>query len=129
MSNNKYESEIMKDIPLLYEKMSHCISTKLLLQDGIMRERDLMDELNFFIRADAILVKAGNKPKYDAVSMEANVGRHQNNIILFKEKMQREDDMIKSIKDIIKVLEEDLKRPDVIEMDMRKKPQFRDIEG
>lgn len=127
MATQENEVEILRDIPRLYEKIAACNATKASLQEGVFKERELIEELHFYIRADADLVKVGLKPRYETAAMEENIVRHRKNIELFKEKMANEDSLIASVKEIIKVLEQDLKRPEEIIIDMRQPPQFRNM--
>jgi hypothetical protein len=76
-------------------------------------------ELNFYIREDKLRVKEGLKPKYELPAMEANIERHHTNIKMFEEKMKQEDETIVRIKGMISVLEEDMKPPKEIIIDMR----------
>lgn len=121
------EVEIKRDIPKLYEKIELCHRAKTDLERHIGLEKQSAMELNFYIREDKYRIKDGLKPKYEVTAMEANMVRHQTNIELFEQKMKQEDETIVRIKGMIAALEEDLKPPKEIVIDMRRniEPPFR----
>lgn len=117
------EIEIKRDIPKLYEKIEQAHRAKTDLERHIGLEKQSAMELNFYIREDKLRIKAGEKPKYEFAAMENNIARHHNNIKMFEEKMKQEDETILRIKGMIRVLEEDLKPPKEIVIDLRPKKE------
>jgi hypothetical protein len=118
------ELEIKRDIPKLYEKIEQAHRAKNDLERHIGLEKQAAMELNFYIREDKLRIKEGLKPKYEVAAMEANIERHYTNIKMFEEKKKQEDETIARIKGMISVLEEDLKPPKEIVIDMRPKKEL-----
>lgn len=114
------ELEIKRDIPKLFDKIEQCHRAKVDYERHIGKERQSAMELNFYIREDKLLIKEGKKPKYELEAMEANILRHQKNIEMFEEKIKQEDASIVKFKAMIASLEEDLKPPKEIVIDMRR---------
>ncbi len=122
--DHERELEIKRDIPKLYEKIEQAHRAKTNLEHHIGKEKQSAMELNFYIREDKLRIKEGLKPKYEVAAMEANIERHHTNIKMFEEKMKQEDETIVRIKGMIRVLEEDLKPPKEIVIDMRPKREL-----
>jgi len=114
------EFEIKRDIPKLFEKIELCHKTKIDLERHIGIENQAEMELNFYIREDKLRIKEGLKPKYEFEAMEANMLRHRNNVELFRKKIIQEDESIVRFKGMIASLEEDLKAPREVVIDMRR---------
>lgn len=114
------DAEILKDLPLIHEKITRCERTILDYERNIMTEEQHIGELNIYIRMDKDLVKQGKKPRYDSAAMLENINRHKNNIELFREKIVGEEQTIKKFREILAVLHNDLgKNPEHIFMHMR----------
>ena len=114
------DAEILKDIPLIHEKITRCERSILDYERNIMTEQGSMGELNIYMRMDRDLVKQGKKPRYEADAMAENIKRHEHNIQLFREKIEGEEATIKKFREILAVLQNDLgKNPEHIFMHMR----------
>ena len=126
MSN---EQEILRDIPLLHQKVGRCNKAILDLERSIMQEEHDMMALKLAMGEDEVREAQGKRRRYEQASMLANIERHQENIKMFRESISKENETIKKTMDMIAVLEEDLKRPTEIVLDMSgnsKTPRFRD---
>lgn len=112
------DTEILEDIKHLYNKIDQCYRAKEDIQTQIEKERADIINLEIFIEADKDRVAANKKPRYDEASMKDNIVRLKNNITLFKQTMEKEDLTILKFKEMITVLQEDMKRPKEIIIDM-----------
>jgi hypothetical protein len=111
------DAEILKDIPLIHEKITRCERSVLDFERNIMHEQSSIADLKVYMGMDKDRVKEGLRPRYDPVSMQENITRHENNIQLFKEKIDGEYSTIKKFKDILAVLHNDLgKNPEQVFM-------------
>lgn len=114
------ETEIKRDIPLLYQKISQCHAAKSDYERAILDEERAMMQLQLFMMEDKNRVAVGKRPLYEEASMQANVERHKANIETFRESIRKEDEAIERFQGMIATLEEDLKRPVEIIADMRR---------
>ena len=124
------ETEILRDLPLLHQKIAQCHTAKLDFERAIIKEEQDQMALRLAMMEDANRVAAGKRPHYEKESMLANIERHSENIKTFRESIAKENASIERFQGMIKVLEEDLQRPEEITIDMRDKsgPKFRNLD-
>jgi len=116
------EKEISRDIPLLRQKIDRCSRSIVDLQSAMIGEQGKILELDLLIRDEQGRAE-GKRPRYDVVSLQENIERHKRNILTFTETIGKENETIAKVQRIISVLEEDLKRPTEVVLDMRKTTQ------
>lgn len=116
------ESEIQRDIPLLYARIQRCQQASLEYERAILDEERSMMSLRLAMIEDQERVIKGLKPRYEAASMQANIERHTANIATFKQSIEKEAAMVVHTQEVIAVLEADLQRPTEIRVDMRTNP-------
>jgi chromosome segregation ATPase len=124
------ETEIKRDIPLLYEKIGQCHRTIGDFERAILDEERAMMGLQLEMGRDRERVAAGKRPHYEEASMQANIERHKTNIETFRASIEKEKASITRFQEMIATLEEDMKRPVEIVADMRAPggPKFRNME-
>lgn len=112
------DSEILADIPHIYEKIDQCYKAKEDISAQIEQEKADIANLEQLISVDLDRISQEKRPRYDVSSMLANIVRCNNNIALFKETILEEDSNIKKFRDIVQVLQDDMARPKEIVIDM-----------
>lgn len=115
------DSEILNDIQHIYTKIDQCYRAKEDITAQIAKERADIIGLESFIQEDLTRVASGKKPRYDHDSMQANIQRLKNNIVLFFETIDKEDASITKFRDVVKVLQNDMARPKEISINMTDK--------
>lgn len=129
MSTDEKNALILEDIPKLYDKIDQCNKSIEDYELHIDEEELSQGQLSFLIREDEERKVEGKRTRYDIKSLRENITRHDNNIVLFKKKIEEEKRSIERFKGIIKVLREDLERPNEIVIDLRQKaPDHRNID-
>lgn len=103
--------EILDDVMKIYKKIDQCNRSKLDYEQNILKENESIVFLNSMIEEDKIRIENGKRPRYDQESMLQNIERCKNNIKLFRDTINKEDQTIERFNNIIKVLQEDMKRP------------------
>lgn len=124
------ETEIKRDIPLLYEKIGQCHRSIGDFERAILDEERAMMGLQLDMAKDRERVATGKRPLYEEASMLANIERHKANIETFKGSIEKERAAITRFQEMITTLEADLQRPVEIVADMRAPggPKFRNME-
>ena len=123
------ETEIKRDIPLLYEKIGQCHRSIGDFERAILDEERAMMGLQLDMAKDRERVATGKRPLYEEASMLANIERHKANIETFRASIEKEKASITRFQEMIATLEEDMKRPVEIVADLRAEPaMFRNLE-
>lgn len=107
---NPKEAEILRDIPLIYDKIDQCRRSQQDFRLNIETEERSILELTSLMEEDTARITAGKRPRYDLASMKDNVVRCKNNIQLFREYIEKENVTIKRFQDMLATLKDDLKK-------------------
>ena len=121
MATLEQEAEINRDIPLLYDKIAQCHRAISDFERNIEIQNTNIFQYGEYIREDKILVKNGKVPRYSESHMYENIERMNKNIEMFNLSIFKERALILKTSDIIRTLQEDLKRPTEIVIDLRDK--------
>lgn len=117
-----HEEEILKDLPFLQRKIQQGVLSKQNYLRNIEAEQRNILELEILIKQDLERAAVGKRTRYDKPSLEANIKRLKENIVLFNEKIKEENATIARLNEIMVTLLDDLARkPAEIILDMRKR--------
>ena len=119
MTSEVTVDEINRDIAALYEKIERCNKSKVDLEFAIQKEKEIINDLNFYIRDEVIRNKKHQRNQYDIPSLNDNITRCMHNITTFEDTIAKEDKNIASMKNMISILTEDLARPKEIVFDAK----------
>ena len=124
------ETEVIRDIALIREKILRCEQTKLQLERAMITEENNAMDLRILISEDKLRISEGKRPRYEEASMRENILRFSRNIETFKDTIGKENETIKRFESMIGNLEDDLRKPKQIFIDMRQDTHnaFRDLE-
>lgn len=113
------ELEIQRDIPLLYARIQRCREACIGFERAILEEERAAMSLKLLMAEDETRAANGLRPRYVAVSMRANIDRHGQNILMFRESIAKEEAMAIRTQEMIAVLEADATRPTELVADLR----------
>jgi hypothetical protein len=117
------DTEILNDIQHIYKKIDQCYRSKTDITSQINKQREDIIGLQLFIQQDEVRLSEGKKPRYDAESMLANIVRCKDNIVLFEQTIEKEDQAVAKFLEIVKILQDDMARPKEITIDMSEHTQ------
>ena len=125
------EQEILNDIQHIYKKIDQCYAAKTDLSAQIDAERNDRQNLDNLIQEERDRLLQSKKSRYDIDALIANITRCEDNIKLFNETISRENENIAEFQRVVAVLQEDMKRPIELTIDMSTTPptsNFRNAE-
>ena len=115
------DNEILADIQNIYKKIDQCYKAKEDISAQIEQEKADIANLEQLIKTDLERISQDKRPRYDVESMQANIARCNNNIVLFKETIEEENNNVKKFQEVVMILQEDMARPKEITIDMSSK--------